>query len=112
MRGLAWCIKKPCHPNCPYFTQDDKTQAYCLFHRILPDTLALLKEQEWHPVTDPPKQTEVCLLTCNQWGGEIIRKGYYLSDEKIFTEKGRDITEYVTHWMPAPKPPKEAENGD
>lgn len=46
MRGLAWCIKKPCHPNCPYFTQDDKTQAYCLFHRILPDTLALLNEQE------------------------------------------------------------------
>lgn len=44
--ALEWCIEKPCNPKCPYFTQEDKTQAYCLFKKILPDTLALLREQE------------------------------------------------------------------
>lgn len=45
-RALEWCIKKPCHPNCPYFTVEDESQARCLFTKILPDALALLKEQE------------------------------------------------------------------
>lgn len=44
--ALQHCIKKPCNTNCPYFSSDDPTQAYCLFHRIMPDALALLKEQE------------------------------------------------------------------
>lgn len=44
--ALEWCIEKPCNPKCPYFTQEDKTQAYCLFKKIMPDALALLKEQE------------------------------------------------------------------
>ena len=44
--ALKWCIDKPCHTNCPYFSSDDPTQAYCLFNRIMPDALALLKEQE------------------------------------------------------------------
>ncbi len=46
MKALEWCIKKPCHPNCPYFTVEDESQARCLFTKILPDALALLKEQE------------------------------------------------------------------
>lgn len=44
--ALQHCIEKPCHTNCPYFSSDDPTQAYCLFNRIMPDALALLKEQE------------------------------------------------------------------
>ena len=46
IRALEWCIKKPCHPNCPYFTVEDESQARCLFKKILPDALDLLKEQE------------------------------------------------------------------
>lgn len=43
--ALQHCIYRPCHINCPYFEPNDKNQAYCLFKRILPDALALLKEQ-------------------------------------------------------------------
>lgn len=55
IRGLEWCIEKPCHPNCPYFTAED-----CLFTKILPDALALLKEQEEGiaPIESTRKQKE------------------------------------------------------
>lgn len=49
--ALQHCIDKPCHTNCPYFSSDDPTQAYCLFNRIMPDALALLKEQEARVMT-------------------------------------------------------------
>lgn len=49
--ALKWCIDKPFHTNCPYFTSDDPTQAYCLFNRIMPDALALLKEREARVMT-------------------------------------------------------------
>ncbi len=95
--------------ECPYYGYHEKDKLCS--EKLAEDALAMMKEQQWHPVTDPPKKSEVCLMTCNQWGGEIVRKGYYFSGEKIFEENGKDITEYVTHWRLAPKPPKEAENG-
>ena len=49
--ALEWCIEKPCNPKCPYFSQEDKAQAYCLFKKIMPDALALLKEQEARVMT-------------------------------------------------------------
>lgn len=70
---------------------------------------------KWTPVTDAeslPKRSMPCLVACNQWGGEIVRKATYLYSENIFTEGGIDITEFVTHWMPSPEPPKGEENAD
>ena len=64
----------------------------------------------WIPATDAdnlPKKSTPCLVACNQWGGEKVRKATYLDSEKRFFEGGFDITEYVTHWMPSPEPPKE-----
>lgn len=58
IRGLEWCIERPCHPKCPYFSQEDKAQAYCLFKKIMPDALALLQEQEPRVLT----LDEVCNL--------------------------------------------------
>lgn len=66
--------------------------------------------QRWIPVTDAdnlPKESTPCLVASNQWGGEKVRKATYLVSEKIFLEGAFDITEYVTHWMPSPEPPKE-----
>lgn len=66
-------------------------------------------KQKWIPVTDVenlPKKSTPCLVSCNQWGGEIVRKAIYLASENCFTERGIDITEYVTHWMESPKPPE------
>lgn len=67
----------------------------------------------WIPVTDAdnlPKKSTPCLVACNQWGGDIVRKATYLDSEKRFYEGKFDITEYVTHWMPSPEPPKEEDN--
>ena len=64
----------------------------------------------WIPVTDTenlPKRSTPCLVACNQWGGEIVRKATWLASERIFHENGRDITEYVTHWMDSPRAPEE-----
>lgn len=44
--ALQHCIDKPCHTNCPYFDPKDESQAYCLFRKIMPDALTLLKEQD------------------------------------------------------------------
>lgn len=66
-------------------------------------------KQKWIPVADVdnlPKKSTPCLVACNQWGGEIVRKSTYLDSEKRFFEGEFDITEYVTHWMPSPEPPK------
>jgi len=59
--ALEWCIKKPCNPKCPYFSQEDKAQAYCLFKKIMPDALALLKEQE------PRVMTREEVIHSNDW---------------------------------------------
>lgn len=72
-------------------------------------------KKRWIPVRDSdnlPKKSTPCLVACNQWGGEKVRKATYLDSEKRFYEGGFDITEYVTHWMPRPEPPKEEENAD
>lgn len=72
-------------------------------------------KRRWIPVTDAdnlPKKSTPCLVACNQWGGEIVRKSTYLDSEKRFFEGEFDITEYVTHWMPSPEPPKGEENAD
>jgi len=72
-------------------------------------------KQRWVPVTDAdslPKKSIPCLVACNQWGGEIVRKATYLDSEKRFFEGAFDITEYVTHWMPSPEPPEMDEEKD
>lgn len=66
--------------------------------------------RRWIPVTDAenlPKRSTPCLVACNQWGGETVRKATWLASERIFQENGRDITEYVTHWMDSPRAPEE-----
>lgn len=69
--------------------------------------------RRWIPVTeDIPKRSIPCLVACNQWGGEVVRKAIFLASENCFTERGSDITKYVTHWMESPKPPEEDDNGD
>ena len=72
-------------------------------------------KKKWILVTDAdnlPKKSTPCLVACNQWGGEIVRKATYLDSEKRFFEGEFDITEYVTHWMSSPEPPKEYNDVD
>lgn len=79
-------------------------------NHILPIPAADVEpKRRWIPVTDAdnlPKKSTPCLVACNQWGGEIVRKATYLDLEKRFCEGYFDITEHVTHWMPSPEPPE------
>lgn len=43
--------------------------------------------QRWILVTDAdnlPKKSTPCLVACNQWGGERVRKAKYLDSERDF----------------------------
>lgn len=90
------------------------SQRFALAVEAVPAADVELK-RKWIPVTDVnnlPKKSTPCLVACNQWGGEKVRKATYLDSEKRFYEGGFDITEYVTHWMPSPEPPKGEDDAD
>ena len=95
---------KPCSSRC---------EDYALVLKI--PAADVEPRQRWIPVTDAdnlPKKSTPCLVVCNQWGGEIVRKATYLDSEKSFFEGEFDITEYVTHWMPSPELPKGEDNAE
>lgn len=86
IRALEWCIKKPCHPNCPYFTAG---QEMCLFTKILPDALALLREQDarvleyseiekyplvWLEDNDKENVIPALFIQYNGWNAEFLRQ--------------------------------------
>lgn len=64
------------------------------------------KLPQWIPVTEkiPPDQEEVLVLTRSKNGVRNVDKGYWAIDR--FIHRGRAE---VTHWMPLPEVPKEAE---
>lgn len=109
IRALEWCIEKPCHPNCPYFTVEDESQARCLFTKILPDVLSLLKEQEarvmaldeikkdgssfvWAEIHSPHVQ-KMALIYCTVKQFEGWHESYLLSEESG-VKWGRDAEDY------------------
>lgn len=65
---------------------------------------------KWIPVSDPPNKKGCYLVTVKHWcdGKPVTREAYYTCSGWISCERGRDITERVTHWMrmPLPEPPK------
>jgi hypothetical protein len=70
---------------------------------------------KWIPVTETdrlPKQATPCLVSCNQWGGVILRIAIFFPDDKSFFENGADITKYDTHYFSGLKPPKGEENAE
>lgn len=65
---------------------------------------------KWIPVTERlPKESRWCLVICNEWGGRITRISAFVTDSfgNRFLEDSREISGFVTHWMPLPEPPKE-----
>ena len=69
----------------------------------------IIREPQWISVEEQlPESTSRNLVTCNELGGWIVRIAAYYAPEKTFKEdEPKDITKYVTHWMPLPQPPKE-----
>lgn len=54
-----------------------------------------------------PMTTNLYLVLCNEWGHARVRICAYYSEAEKWIQDGKNITEYVTHWMPLPEPPKE-----
>ncbi len=107
--ALQHCIDKPCHTNCPYFDPKDESQAYCLFRKIMPDALTLLKEQEapaaadaepvrhgrWIPInrSNPSwSQFGIAQHKCSECGSEemIARKRCPECGAKMDKEEGSE----------------------
>ena len=67
---------------------------------------------EWISVKELlPKKTGWYFVACNElcYPNESFAL-YYVGNERFCEHNtGKDITKYVTHWMPLPEPPKEAE---
>ena len=55
-----------------------------------------------------PDNNMWCLVICNEHGGQITRVSLFYRDE-FFEGDGKDITRFVTHWMPLPEPLKDGE---
>lgn len=103
--ALEWCIEKPCNPKCPYFTQEDKAQAYCLFKKILPDALALLKGQEARVVTTADFENNPNLDDgghLNVW--EEYKDGTRYRWNTINVNDVRAFTDIHRYWTSRPTP--------
>ena len=66
---------------------------------------------KWTPVIEPPKEKGCYLTTVKHWldGKPVTREAFWNSADWLTCEEKYEITPRVTHWMPLPKPPKEAE---
>lgn len=69
----------------------------------------------WIPVKEQLIHSGWYLVACNEWGGSAVRKAIYDEATRKWLEfpcgGQKDITKFVTHWMPLPQPPKEESNG-
>lgn len=65
------------------------------------------KYPKWIPITEGlPEQDGLYLVNCNELGGWITRIAF-VSGNKFYERIGKEISKYITHWMPLPQPPKD-----
>lgn len=63
--------------------------------------------REWVPISRQKPRDGYYIVQCNQWGGNMNRLASYYASEGKWYERENDITEYVSHWMELPDPPRE-----
>jgi len=78
--------------------EEDKIKMFCQIPR-------------WIPVTEQLIHSGWYLVACNEWGGSAVRKAIHDEATRKWLEfpcgGPKDITKFVTHYMPLPEPPKE-----
>lgn len=117
-KGLETCIGKCTgnKPHCPYHSCGDG----CMdsMHR---DAIALIQQIEaqvpkWSDAkSNPPKKSGKYLVWIKCEKGTWAEEGDYAAEEAEWShDRYHDgfaevSTDFVTHWMPLPEPPKEEE---
>lgn len=66
---------------------------------------------DWISVKDRLPEDDAMYLVYGRNGYGIAFAVYYGDGEWLICDDLTNITRFVTHWMPLPKPPKEEENG-
>lgn len=78
--------------------------------------LARRHEMQWISVKDRQPNNKGCyLLTVKHWfdGEPVVREAYWNGEDWFSCDDRRyKITPRVTHWMPLPEKPEEANDGD
>lgn len=118
IRALRGCVlSKPCN-GCPYYDQDGPTEKCATMNIAAADAIEELLQKmqqlsQWIPVTEQSIHSGWYLVACNEWGGSAVRKAIFDEVTRMWMEfpcgGPKDITKFVTHYMPLPEPPKEAE---
>lgn len=130
IRSLRCCVDNPCY-DCKFRgiymdSCDDalKTEAADAIEKLQRDNAALnetvsnliqqiaeLSKPRWFPVNGQLIHSGWYFVACNEWGGSVVRKAVYDEATKKWFEfpcgGPKDITKFVTHWMPLPDEPKE-----
>ena len=110
IKALEHCKDNQHVNDCEECDYGGKTEMFCI--RLIDDALALLKEQEWHLLTEDddgiihglPGDDGQYLMT----DGKDIWIDDYVDgvDDGVWLDSGRDVRE-ITAWMYMPKLPKE-----
>jgi len=76
------------------------------FYKIMADTYETeVTKKRWVPVTERVPEPGWYLVRCNEVHKHIHRIAYCYNS--VWYEDSNDITEFVTHWISLPEPPKE-----
>lgn len=112
IKGLECCSRLDAGcTGCPYDYDGDGGEASCLRGQLMPDAIALLKEQGWNVLTEDadgvihglPGDDGCYIMT----DGKDIWIDDYVNgvEDGIILDSGRDIRE-ITAWMYMPELPK------
>jgi hypothetical protein len=111
VKGLECCVKgDACISDCPYYKEEPMTDGRCITV-MQADVLAILKEQQWHLLTEDsdgivhglPGDDGQYLMT----DGKDTWIDFYVDGvaDGIILDSGRDIREIMA-WMYMPELPK------
>ena len=106
--------------KCPLFDSEDcmgdmMVGAADLIERLTAEN-AVLREKQlnqlWKPVfAGNPERKGCYLVTVNHWldGTPVVREAFWNGADWLSCERRHEITPRVTHWMPLPEAPEDAQ---
>ena len=119
LRICATHIEKGCGlcPQMKYVrcTERLADEAITMIERLTAENAALREKQLnqlWKPVfAGNPERKGCYLVTVNHWldGTPVVREAFWNGADWLSCERRHEITPRVTHWMPLPEAPEDAQ---